>query len=154
MLCSIYVISSKSEVRVCLKIIPQLLLWRSVSPLAVRTCSSPSGNSDWKQFSNKSPDYTTLYAPWLKSKAILSRRSLLTFRGRAFLTHKSLSMLSSFVLSLTLSTASPNTLFIIHVYHHTMSTICYQFHGWTGSNLELLHETRLYRQHWNRSHLV
>lgn len=46
------------------------------------------------------------------------------------------------------------TLFIIHVYHHTMSTVCYQFHGWTGSNLELLHETRLYRQHWNGSHLA
>lgn len=35
-----------------------------------------------------------------------------------------------------------------------MSTVCYQFHRWTGSNLELLHETQLYRQHWNGSHLV
>lgn len=47
----------------------------------------------------------------------------------------------------SLDTASAKTLFIIHVYHHTMSTVCYQFHGWTGSNLELLHETQLYRQH-------
>ena len=44
-------------------------------------------------------------------------------------------------ISPSLQTASAESLFIIHVYHHTMSTVCYQFHGWTGSNLELLHET-------------
>lgn len=42
--------------------------------------------------------------------------------------------------SLSLDTASTKTLFFIHVYYHTMATVCYQFYGWTGSKLQLLHK--------------
>lgn len=43
-------------------------------------------------------------------------------------------------ISLSFNTASAKTLFSIHVDHHTMATVCYQFYGWTGSKLELLHK--------------
>jgi len=56
-------------------------------------------------------------------------------------------MLGFLAPSVSLNTASAKTLFIIHVYHHTMSAVCYQFHGCTGNDLDLPHETQLYRQH-------
>lgn len=96
------------------------------------------------------------YASWLKNKAILSHNSFVHLQRMDFV-HIQIRIdarLSSLTSSVSLNAACVKALFINHVYHRTMLTVCYHFHGWTGSNLELLHETRLYRHHWNRSHLV